>query len=282
MSLGKSIELFLVNGTSDSLVIAELSNWSGKAIRIPRTEVQSCKRDEIKGPGVYFLFCKNEDDVDSVYIGEAENLQARLVQHLRDYQTEKEKYYWTTAVMFTGLNLNNALISYLEYRLFDITIAAGRYKVLTKNTYKKTVLKESDENAMEEFILNIRILIEVLGYKVLEEISSSEENNKSILFCKNTSGADAKGYVSSNGFTVLKGSMISDHTADSFDEKRTAGYAKLRQELIMNGTIEDSTFLIDFEFSAPSAASAVILGRSSNGNIDWKTKDGVMLKDLEV
>ena len=31
MGYGKSIELFLANGTADSLIIAELSNWNGKA-----------------------------------------------------------------------------------------------------------------------------------------------------------------------------------------------------------------------------------------------------------
>lgn len=33
MAYGKSIELFLVNGTADSLITAELSNWNGKAIK---------------------------------------------------------------------------------------------------------------------------------------------------------------------------------------------------------------------------------------------------------
>lgn len=41
MPYGKSIELFLVNGTEDSLITAELSNWNGKAIKIPRIEVTS-------------------------------------------------------------------------------------------------------------------------------------------------------------------------------------------------------------------------------------------------
>ena len=30
MAFGKSIELFLVNGTADSIITAELSNWNGK------------------------------------------------------------------------------------------------------------------------------------------------------------------------------------------------------------------------------------------------------------
>lgn len=39
MVYGKAIELFLVNGTTDSLVIAELSNWIEKAVRKNNLEV---------------------------------------------------------------------------------------------------------------------------------------------------------------------------------------------------------------------------------------------------
>ena len=49
MTYGKAIELFLVNGSAESLITAELSNWNGKAIKIPRTEVSSCERNDIKG-----------------------------------------------------------------------------------------------------------------------------------------------------------------------------------------------------------------------------------------
>ncbi len=48
---GKSIELFLVNGSAESLTTAELSNWNGKAIKIPRTEISGCDRDDIRGVG---------------------------------------------------------------------------------------------------------------------------------------------------------------------------------------------------------------------------------------
>ena len=44
--------------------------------------------------------------------------------------------------------------------------------------------------------------------------------------------------------------------------------------------IVDRKFIRDYEFNAPSAASAVILGHTSNGNADWKTADGTKLKDL--
>ena len=54
MAYGKSIELFLVNGTADSLVTAELSNGNGTAIKIPRIEVSSCDRNDIKQLADFF------------------------------------------------------------------------------------------------------------------------------------------------------------------------------------------------------------------------------------
>lgn len=156
MAYGKLIELFLVNGTADSLITAELSNWNGKAIKIPRIEVSLCNREDITQAGVYFLFCKEDDEMDSVYIGEAENVKERLVQHLRDYQSEKENYYWNTAVIFIGRDLNKALIRYLENRFVDIARKSKRYLVLTKNTYRNTVMKESQIVVMEEFVDNVK------------------------------------------------------------------------------------------------------------------------------
>ncbi len=277
MAYGKAIELFLVNGTAESLITAELSNWNGKAIKIPRTEVSACDREDIKGVGIYFLICQEDDGTDSVYIGEAENVLDRLTQHLRDYQSGKERYYWNTAVIFVGRDLNKALIRYLENRFVEIAKECGRYTVLTKNTYKNTVLKEAQIASMEEFIDNVKILINSLGYKVLVPVPKATDNTV-YLFCKG-SGASAKGFVSAGGFTVLKGSSVSDHTVPSL-ETRGKTYYKLRNALIKDGTIVDRVFTRDYEFNAPSAASAVILGHTSNGNVDWKTADGAKLKDL--
>lgn len=99
---GKSIELFLANGTADSIVTAELSNWNGKAIKIPRIEVADCNCKNIQEPDVYFLFCKDEDnDTDSVYIGEAENVKERLfsisgtqLQRKKNITGTRRLYLW--------------------------------------------------------------------------------------------------------------------------------------------------------------------------------------------
>lgn len=277
MAYGKTIEMFLVEGTADGLVTAELSNWNGKAIRIPRTEVDGCKRDDIQGVGVYFLFCKDDNGTDSVYIGEAEDILKRLRQHLADYKSGKEQYYWNTAVCFVGSDLNKALIRYLESRIVDKTKQCGRYAVLTKATYGSTVLKESQIASMEEFLENVEVLLSALGFRVLMPVKKATTKTR-VLTCDGNN-AQAKGFVSSAGFTVMAGSKVSDHTAAHFTPAKHK-YAALRVSLETDGTISNGTFTKDYEFSAPSAASSVVLGRSSSGSKEWKASDGTLLKDL--
>lgn len=281
MAYGKSIELFLVNGTADSLITAELSNWNGKAIKIPRIEVASCTRDDITQAGVYFLFCKEDDGSDSVYIGEAENVKERLVQHLRDYQSEKEKYYWSTAVIFTGRDLNKALIRYLENRFVEIARNCKRYIVLTKNTYRNTVMKESQIAMMEEFVDNVKVLINALGYKVLEPFAQTDsavtQTDDEILYASSGT-ANASGKVTTEGFVVFAGAMINQKTSV---KSLSLGMQKLRQRLIDSEKVQDWVTKEDILFSSSSAAADFIMGYSVSGPQTWKTKDGRTLKEIE-
>ena len=282
---GKTIELFLVNGTFDGIVTAELSNWNGKAIKIPRTELQTSNRLDIKGPGVYFLFCTvedgNKDGKSGVYIGEAENVADRLLQHIRDHKSGKEPFYWHTAIIFIGNDLNKAYIRYLEHQLVDIAKENSEgndsFQILTKNTYKNTVLKESQISALETFICNIRVLISTLGYRILETPPKANRNTIQ-LYCQGRGGR-AQGFLSRRGFTVLKGSRVSNSTTSSFEKY---GYFKLRQKLETDGIIIDNEFQKDYEFASPSAASSVVKGNTTNGNIEWKTIEGTKLKDLDT
>jgi hypothetical protein len=51
-----TIKLFLVHGDAKRLRTAELSNWTGKAVAGPRSELDSVLgRDEAVKSGVYFL-----------------------------------------------------------------------------------------------------------------------------------------------------------------------------------------------------------------------------------
>ena len=77
----------------------------------------------------------------------------------------------------------------------------------------------------------------------------------------------------------MEGSTVSDHIVPSL-ETREKTYYNLRNTLVKEGIIADWAFTRDYEFNAPSEVSAVVLGHTSNGNVDWKTSDGVKLKDI--
>jgi len=60
----------------DGIIACELSNWSGKAYKIPRGMEKECSdRPELNGTGVYMLFGKEEETSENItYIGEAEHI----------------------------------------------------------------------------------------------------------------------------------------------------------------------------------------------------------------
>jgi hypothetical protein len=78
-----TIKLFLPRGDAKSLRTAEISNWSGKAVAAPRTELDELlAREELEKAGVYILI--GTDPVSNsphAYIGEAEIIRERLKQH---------------------------------------------------------------------------------------------------------------------------------------------------------------------------------------------------------
>lgn len=71
MERGKSINLFLMDGSVNGRIKCTLANWTGLAFKIPRTSLEECKsRDELKQTGIYFLFGRDEaTNKGIVYIG---------------------------------------------------------------------------------------------------------------------------------------------------------------------------------------------------------------------
>lgn len=280
----KTIKLFLMDADPEGRVMCELSNWTGKAYRIPRGKVKDCSdRSDLKGTAVYFLFGKPETSVakPKVYIGEAEDVYKRLGQHV----TEKE--FWNESVVFISKdeNLNKAHIKYLESRLHENAVLSNRYEILNANTPPRSSISESDKAEMEEFIEYVEMLINILGFKVFEPLitdlgsSSADIQN---LYIKAARGADAVGRRVPDGFVVLKGSAVATDTVASFSN----GFKALREELLESESIQKIDdkliFVDDYLFSSPSTAAAVVMGRSANGLLEWKDKNGKDLKYIEA
>jgi Domain of unknown function (DUF4357) len=282
MKFGKTIKIFLLDGDSNGRMTCELSNWTGKAYKIPRTKVKDCvDRDDLSNTGVYLLLGKDEEGNDLVYIGEAETILKRLIQHL------PQKDFWHETIVFVSKdeNLNKAHIKYLENRLHDIAKYANRYKIENTNIPTQSSISESDKAEMEEYLENIKLLVNTLGHKVFEEKRETipkQKPQRDIFYIKAVRGADAQGKPTSDGFVVFKGSKAALTTVPSI----TSSFIKLRQNLIdkkiMIPNGENLEFTEDYVFSSPSTAAVMVMGRNANGLEEWKMVDGKILRDFEL
>lgn len=280
MKFGKTIKIFLIDGDPNGRMSCELSNWSGKAYKIPRIKIKDCTdRSDLTGTGVYLLFGKDEEGKDQVYIGEAESILKRLGQQL------SSKDFWNETIVFISKdeNLNKAHIKYLENRLHEIAKAAGRYKIDNSIIPTQSSISESDRAEMEEFIEYIKLLVNTLGHKVFEEKREFKPKQKqATFFIKAARGADGQGEPSSDGFVVFKGSKA----AASIVNSMAPNFTTFRQKLIAEGVLIDKgeyfEFTDDYIFSSPSTAASMLMGRNANGLSEWKSKDGKTLKAFET
>lgn len=280
MKFGKTIKIFLIEGDPNGRMSVELSNWSGKAYKIPRVKIKECSdRDDLSNTGIYLLFGRNDEGREQVYIGEAESVLKRLTQHL----TQKD--FWNEAVVFISKdeNLNKAHVKYLENRLHEIAKRVNRYQVENSLIPTQSSISESDRAEMEEFLEYIKLLVNTLGHKVFEEKREVKTKQKQgTFYIKAARGADGQGEPTSEGFVVFKGSKA----ASSIVTSLATNFANHRQRLVDQGVLIDKgeylEFSDDYIFSSPSMAAIILMGRSANGLTEWKQSNGKTLKEYET
>jgi hypothetical protein len=224
-----TIKLFLPRGDAKSLRTAEISNWTGKAVAAPRTELDELlAREELYKAGVYILIGSDPvTNAPRAYIGEAEIIRERLKQH-------KTKEFWVSAIVFISKdeNLTKAHVRYLEGRLLAEAVQVNRF-TLEQNQAGGSKLPESDREDMEVFLARIRQLLPVLGSDILAPIAqpAAKAQPGGVLYCR-VKGAEARGQRTANGFVVFHGStavLEQRRSAESYpyvvaQRSRTAGF----------------------------------------------------------
>ncbi len=291
---GKSINLFLMDGTAVGRIKCTLANWTGVAYKIPRTELNKCKeRDDLKQSGVYFLFGTSDQTGENVvYIGQAgirkngEGILYRLIEHKRN----PDKDYWTEAIVFTTSNnsFGPTEISYLENRFVGMATEAGRYLVKNSNDPTMGNITEEKESELEEFIDYAKIVMGTLGHKLFEALAEKSstpkvreiiDDDELILFMKRNSRKSGKLIEASckqtrEGFVILKGSLI--ETIDSESIPPGIKERRLKAKIDEHGILQENVLV-----NSPSYAAAFVIGGHANGLVEWKTEDGTTLKEIE-
>ena len=83
MKYNKTIQICIFDENPNGMMMAELSNWNGRVYKISRNEIREFgERKDSEYTGLYFLFGKNDDEENFVYVGEAEHLYTRIKQHV--------------------------------------------------------------------------------------------------------------------------------------------------------------------------------------------------------
>lgn len=287
--MGKKLTVYMIDGTEYGPRLSEIGNWVGKAIYSPRSSVNNIiGRLEFNNPGIYCLKGDPTDEAfdEKIYIGEAENIRARLKQHLSDPSKDfKEIIFFISKDEL----LTKTQIKYLESRLVQLAIDAKTAEIENANSPALPTLHEADISDMEYFLDQMKLILPVMGFRFLipSTIKHSEQNDSKqisqniLKFEIKTSSFKAKMYESDQGYIVEKGSEAKKELSVSCTET----YRNLRRKLIETHILIEKGDKLEFAedaiFSSPSAAANMILGRNSNGFAEWITESGKTFKQIQ-
>ena len=238
---------------------------------VPRSNLSYLNEQEkLQKPAFYVLIGEDDTTKPQAYIGETENFKERVKDH------DSKKAFWQKALIFVSkdADMTKADVQYLEHKAIAEAKKANTFLLSdNKQTPKAPNLPEYQRDAMDEFFEDIKFLASFIGCNIFEVAQPKCEQ----LFFTKGRGANAQGFYNSDGFTVLKGSIIAKTSVPSlgWQEKR----AKLLQEY--TETHNDQLILTsDKTFSSPSTAADFCIGSSNNGWLIWKNKDGNSLDEI--
>ncbi len=277
---GRSLELYFIDGNPDGMLTAEVFNWTGHVLVTPRTEIRrALQRQEAAYTGIYLLLGEKEGE-PLAYIGEAEDIASRIRNH------DARKDWWTNAVLVTtgANNLNKAHVKYLEARLVEEAEEIGRTPLDNGNAPARPGLSEAAQANMEGFLEYLFIVLPAIGIDMFVRRTRPRNDDDagdqppvkgdSPIFetSLKSRGVRATARLENGEFVVQAGSLARKTWVASADH----GYAKLFDELVRSGVLVEEgdhrVFAENYAFSSPSAAGAMVKGRSCNGQTTWKVQ----------
>lgn len=118
-----------------------------------------------------------------------------------------------------------------------------------------------------------------LGHKIFEPYIASTINDDDIepLLHLEYGHGKATGKRTSDGFVILKGSIINPTTTKSCPENVLKARAKYVDRIN-----SEHVLTADILLTSPSAAAGFVAGASLSGNALWKDANGISLKQLET
>lgn len=294
-AVGRSLELYYIDGRPDGMLTAELFNWTGHVLMAPRTQIaEALARPEASYAGVYLLLGE-QDGEPLAYVGEGEDISARIRSH------DVRKEWWTSAVMITAAanKLNKAHVRYLEARLIAEAIAIGRVPLDNGTSPALATLSEADIAKMEAFLENLLIVLPAVRVDMFIQrsrpskaalaidasVSAPATNESGVRFALRGGrfGLEATALLRDGEFVVEAGSLARSSWVGVEHHTYAPLYAELERAGVIVAKGDHCVFDTDYAFRSPSAAAAVVKGRSTNGATAWKEEQtGLTYKEWEA
>jgi hypothetical protein len=279
-AMGRSLELFFIDGRPDGMLTAEVFNWTGHVLMTPRTQIgEALKRREARYTGVYLLIGERDGE-PLAYIGEGEDIGYRIRNH------DSGKDWWNTGILITSAanTLNKAHVKYLESRLIEEARAVGKISLENGMTPARPSLSEAAQANMETFLDYILMILPALRIDSFlkstrptpQAADRADTTAEALVFELHTPkhGIHATAKLEHGELVVQAGSIARGRWVGQGWEH--TAYGRLYAELVKTGVlVEQGTHRVfheNYAFKSPSAAAAVVNGRSANGTIDWKVQ----------
>jgi Domain of unknown function (DUF4357) len=289
VSVGRSIRLFLADGTPSGLLTAEILNWTGHVLAAPRSDLLTLfKRPETSRTGIYILLGDDPESFNGTlaYIGEGDEVRTRLRQHARG-EEQGGKDFWDRAIVLTSkdANLTKAHARYLESRFISLAHQARRSRLLNGTAPPPLPLPEADVSDTEYFIAQAKIILPVLGVNVLRSPAAAVSHTADAAPAyQDASSPVFELHIKKGGIAATAREIDGEFIVLEDSGARAAwtgvehAYKVLREKLVRESAIPPGSdrramqFARDQVFASPSAAAAVVVGRTANGCNDWKLK----------
>lgn len=274
---GKTIQVFLTDGTPRGIKLADITSNIEQAVFIPRNRMNdAANRSEVRRPAVYFLFGETEGEAKpQVYIGQSRNAFDRIRNH------DQQKEFWNYAVVIISKTKSFTLthIEYLEQLAVSKAIDANRYILENGANPKEFSVPEMLQSDLLDNFDTIKVLLSTLGFPLFESLKKDTQTTESY-YCTGR-GGEAEGEYQDDGFVVYKGSIADIEltpTASSTVQNLRNDLLETKVLLPKDGVL---VFQDDHLFNSPSAAAAQVLGRNANGWREWKTQIGKTLDEMK-
>lgn len=241
----------------------------------PREDLEKYMKNPMSDQqAVYMLYNETVSGNYHIYVGETEEIQKRLQQHNKAVN----KSFWSNTIVIQDscAMLNKAHFKYMEYMLYTYMKNAGRGTVVNSTVPVKPRLSEDDIILADEFIANVREVLQVFNIRFLEmPIIGNFAEDENVYFL-DYNGCTARLHMIGKSEYILKSGSILIKRDErecplefkAIFEKRNTLIAQKQLRLIEGTNYYE--LLTDIKFDSEHEAAAFVVLECKDGDYLWK------------